>query len=136
MAKVHGQQHVTTVNTVDLSDWVAKTSLKHKVDTGDVSNAGGGGNKEYLEGMADATMDISGPAGLAAAESDATLFALIGAGAKTHKVKATTAAAGAGNPEYSISGILTDYGLDFDIGGGVSYSASIQRTGATTRATS
>lgn len=134
MAKIHTKQFVPTINAVDLKAFANKASLKMKVDTADVSNAGGSGHKEYLEGMDDATLDLSGPAGMAAGESDATLFALIGAGAKAWNLKPTTAAPGVGNPEYQQSAILTDYGIDFDIGSGVTYSASAQRTGATTRA--
>jgi hypothetical protein len=135
MAKYHGQQHLTTINAVDLKAAIAKTSLKFKVDTGDVSNAGGAGKKEYVEGMSDATLDLSGPADFGAGLQDATVFALIGGGATAWKVKASTAATGATNPEYSQSAIMTDYSIDFDIGGPVTYSVSGQRTGATTRAT-
>lgn len=135
MAKYHGKEFGISVNAVDLKAAAAKAGIKFKVDTGDVSNAGGSGHKEYVEGMDDATLDLSGSADFGAGLQDATMFALIGGGATTWKVKPDNGAAnGATNPEFQQSAILTDYGIDFDIGGPVAYSSSAQRTGATTRA--
>ena len=135
MAKYHGKEFGISVNAVDLKAAASKASIKFKVDTGDVSNAGGSGHKEYVEGMDDATVDLSGPADFGAGLQDATHFALIGGGATAWKVKPDNGAANdPTNPEYQQSAILTDYSIDFDIGGPVVYSAAAQRSGATTRA--
>ena len=136
MAKYHGKKFGISVNAVDLKSAAAKASLKIKVDTGDVSNAGGNGHKEYVEGMDDATLDLSGPADFGAGLQDATMFACIGNGPTTWKVKPdNNAANSATNPEYQQAAILSDYSIDFDTGSPVSFSAAAQRTGATTRAT-
>ena len=136
MAKYHGKKFGISVNAVDLKAAAAKASLKIKVDTGDVSNAGGSGHKEYVEGMDDGTLDLSGPADFGAGLQDATMFACIGNGPTTWKVKPDNSAANsATNPEYQQAAILSDYSIDFDVGSPVSFSAAAQRTGATTRAT-
>ena len=90
---------------------------------------------EYVEGMDDATLDLSGPADFGAGLQDASMFALIGAGATSWKLKPNNAAANsATNPEFQQDAILTDYSLDFDVSKEISFSASAQRTGATPRA--
>lgn len=135
MAKKHGKAFGATINSVDVRTAASKASIKFKVDTAEVTNAASAGNKEYLEGNADATLSVDGPADFGAGLQDATMFALIGGGATSWKLKADGGSANAAtNPEYQQSAILTDYGIDFDIGGAVTYSAGAQRTGATTRA--
>ena len=46
------------------------------------------------------------------------------------------AANSATNPEYQQPAIMTDYSIDFDVSKEISFSASAQRTGPTTRAVS
>lgn len=135
MAKIHGKKFGITVNSVNVRVAARKASWKAKVDTADVTNAASAGNKEYLEGNADANISVDGPCDFGAGLQDATMFACIGAGAVAVNTKPDGSVANSPtNPEMQQSAILTDYGIDYDIGKDVSYSAGFQRTGATTRA--
>ena len=134
MAKLHGKAFDLEVNAVDISTATRKFGLAISVDTAEVTNAASGGSKEYLEGNSDATMSADGPCDFGAGLQDATVFALIGAGADTvHILGDGGSAIAAGNPEYQQSGILTGYNIDFDITKDISWSASWQRSGGTTR---
>jgi len=136
MALKHGNDFGVTINAVDFKAYVSTLGFNLSVDTAEVTTPNDAGNKTYLEGNADATLDISGPTDYGSATSDATLFGLIGGG-----IIATTfepdndAAISVTNPTYTQNAILTSYSQTFDVGGALTYSASFQRTGASTRTT-
>lgn len=135
MAKKHGKAFGATVGSTDIRVAARKATFQLKVDTAEVTNAASAGNKEYLEGNADATYSFEGIADFGVGLQDAVQFAQVGGGAVALKTKPDGGSANsATNPEMQSSGILTDYALDYDVGKEIGFSSSYQRTGATTRA--
>lgn len=105
---------VVTVNSVDYSDHLKSATLTvdaAQLDTTDFASAGW---TEVIGGLKSGTLALEFMDDVADNDVDEELFALLGT-VVTFTVKATSAAIGAGNPEYQGSVLITSHA----IGGGV-----------------
>lgn len=95
------------INSVVLSDHVESVSLEYKAELQDDTNMGDT-TRQRLGGLKDWSVTVNFRQDFAASEVDATLFSLVGV-ATIIKVRPTSAAIGATNPEYVGTGILESY---------------------------
>lgn len=137
MGKVHSAQLRLYFDEVNISALANKWSRKIKVDTADVSNFGGGGHKEYLEGMYDFTGDFTGFFDDTDDGWDEVAFARVMDGNDHYagQVIAATkaAAAAAGDTCWEDVVHWTDQPREFDIGSALILSGSLQGTGGTAK---
>jgi len=116
MAKFVLRDARVEINSVVLSDHISEVTISTEKDEVDVTGFGAT-NREILAGLGDGTITLSVFQDFAAASVDATLWPLSSAGSSfTVKVRPTTAAVSATNPEYSMTGVLLNYS---PISGGV-----------------
>lgn len=100
---------------VDLSDHVRSVAIEMKTDIVDATCMTDT-YKDKLAGMTDWKVTVEFAQDYASAKVDATLFPLIGQDVSLI-IRPTQAAAGAENPEYTGTGIMTDYSpLDGKVG--------------------
>lgn len=119
---------VVTVNSVDISDQVTSAVFRQNVTQlratsfGDVS-------EKYAAGLGDYSVELEVFQSFAATETWVTLKALVGT-TTTVKVKATSAAASATNPELTLTGaFLAELPTNFALGEFAT--ASVTFTGGT-----
>ena len=98
----------------------------------------GDNSRARLPGLNDASLDIQWAQDFASAEVDATLWAVYDGGAAVAiKVRKSTDAIGATNPEYQFNAILTSYTpIDGETGALHEIPSSFMVDGDVTRATS
>lgn len=142
MAFVHGKTSKFSIDNssgtpVDISAYCDDISFSRNLDTAEVSTFGDSA-KEYLIGMSDATISVSGKFDADGASTvDAVLSGILGHTAtSSFEYIPGGGSAGAGNPAYQGECWLTSYEVSGAIGDAVSFSADFQVTGAITRATS
>jgi hypothetical protein len=129
MAAVHGSNSYVTVDADNVTGYLDQASLEKMVDTAETT-AFGDDDKEFIAGLRDTTLNISGHWDAAqdqfAADWDdgAVVSCIVGPAGNT-----------AGNVRYTFNALITSYTVDMPVSGRVSWSASLQRTGATTRDT-
>lgn len=97
--------HRVEVNSVDLSDWVTSVTLPQEFDALD-DTAMGDSAHSRLAGLQDSTLQINFNQDFAAGGPDATIAAAVGT-VVVVKVRPTSAAVGATNPEYVGSYLVT-----------------------------
>lgn len=123
------------INGVVLSDHVRQATVKHGANEVD-DTAMGANSQSRLSGLKDWSIEVEFNQDFAAANVDATLFALVGAAPFAIKVRPTTAAISATNPEYQGNCILSDYQpLGGSVGDLATASATFMGDGDLTRAT-
>ena len=134
MAKFAATDYDIVINSVNLSDHLVSASLPLEQDSPEAT-AMGVGSREYLVGLKDATLDLEFRQNFAAAEVDATLWAIYdGDAAVTFVVKPTAGTVSATNPSYSGSVILTQYDpFGASVGDTANTSPTFQVTGVITR---
>lgn len=139
MTKKHGACLRLYFDEFNASGYASKFSRKIKVDTSDVSNFGSAGSKEYLEGMRDWTGDWTGFFDNTAAGWDYETFARLQNGSDHYvgQVLAATVAASAAAGDTCWEDVVhwTDQPREFDIGGSIALSGSLQGTGGTSQGT-
>jgi len=91
-----------SVNSVDLQDQCHAATLTVKYDALE-STAFGGTSRVYVAGLGDHELTVDLYMSYAASETYATLAALVGT-ATTVKLKPTTGATSATNPEFTLTG--------------------------------
>ena len=141
MAFIHGKKSVFKIdnssgNLIDISAFCEEVSLSRDIETAEVTTFGDDA-KEYITGLSDATVSISGKfdAGSASAV-DAVLSGILGQdNTVSWAYRVNSASVSSTNPEYQGEGILTSYEVSGAVGDAVTFSAEIQCTGAITRAT-
>jgi hypothetical protein len=140
MAFVHGKTSKFSIDNaagspVDISAYCDDISFSRNLDTAEVSTFGDSA-KEYLIGMSDATISISGKFDAAGASTvDAVLAGILGASAtSSFEYIPGGGSAGASNPAYQGECWLTSYEVSGSIGDAVAFSAEFQCSGAITRA--
>jgi hypothetical protein len=122
------------VNSVVMSAMATSVTLKVNADELE-DTAFGDTYRSRLGGLKDWTVDIDFNADFAAAQVDATLFPLLGT-LVTIKLRPTTSAISATNPEYSGSVLITEYTpLDGGVGDLAKTSVSWPGSGTLARAT-
>lgn len=100
MAKVVLKDAVITINSVDLSTYSNSVELTFEVEAVEVTAFGG--NREFSGGLQNNTMTVELMQDFAASQVEATVYPLVGT-QTTVKVKATSDAVSATNPEYTLT---------------------------------
>jgi hypothetical protein len=123
-----------SIGGVDLSDWVLSVTLPRGVESldetamGDTTRKGKGGLKTW-------NVEVEFKQDFAAGGPDATLDPLVGTTA-TIIVRPTSAAVSATNPNYTGTGLITNYQpFGNSVGDLATCSVSIESAGTMTRAT-
>jgi len=93
---------VISVNSVALSDHANSVTLNYEIDSVETTAFGSTGHK-FTGGLQNNSLDIEFMQDFAASNVEATVFPLVGT-TTTVKVKPTSAATGATNPEYTLTG--------------------------------
>lgn len=142
MAFVHGKGSKFSIDNsggspTDISAYCDDISFSRNLDTAEVSTFGDDA-KEYLIGMSDATISVSGKFDADGAGTvDAVLAGILGSSTTaSFEYLPGGGTASATNPAYQGECFLTSYEVSGAIGDAVSFSADFQVTGAITRATS
>ena len=142
MAFIHGKKSVFKIDDVggslqDISAFCEDVSLSRDIETAEVTTFGDDA-KEYITGLTDATVSLSGKFDSGTASAiDPILSGVLGsASTVSWAYRVNSASTSATNPEYQGEGILTSYEVSGTVGDAVTFSAEIQCTGAITRATS
>lgn len=102
MAKIVLTDAVITINSVALSSSANSVTLNYEVDSVEVTAFGDNSHK-FQGGLANVSMEVVLMQDFAAASVEATVYGLVGT-TTTVKVKPTSAAVSATNPEYTITG--------------------------------
>jgi hypothetical protein len=138
MAFVHGKgAYVGLDDSVggsltDYSAYFNDASLSRSIETAETTTFGDS-DKEYIVGLKDATISLSG---MFDSTMDAVLEGLLGAGAFSFEIGTNGSTASSSNPIYQGECIMTSYDLSPAVGDVVPVSVELQCTGAITRATS
>lgn len=129
MAFVHGSNSYISVDGTDISSYTDSVDRSHTVDTAEVT-AFGDADKEFIAGLKDGTFSLSG-------HWDATADATVAGCFDGAVVAVVFGPAGntASNVRYSANCLITDYSISSGVGDRVTWSVSLQRTGALTRDT-
>ena len=93
---------VITVNSIALSDHANSVTLNYEIDSVETTAFGSTGHK-FTGGLQNNSLDIEFMQDFAASNVEATVFPLVGT-TTTVKVKPTSSATGATNPEYTLTG--------------------------------
>lgn len=133
MAKKAAKSATLSVNAVALATYIENFSMKVDQETPVVTQLGDAGPRR-VTGNYDHSLDISGKFDGASGANDATLFGLIGSAGVASDLGPTGAAAGANDPHYTSTVVLSSYSLSGQVGGAVEYSSTLQGTAALTRA--
>lgn len=133
MAKLVLKDAYVDINAVPLSDHVRTVTVNYSGDMQETTGMGATG-KEKLSGLTDWSVELEFQQDYAAAEVDVTLHPLVGAAAVAIKVRPTSAAVAATNPELQGNVLLETYGQGGTVGDVSIATATFQGTGALTRA--
>jgi hypothetical protein len=125
------------INSVVASTWAKKATFDAEVADLDATTFGGSGWKALLGGLKSGTLSVDLNQDFGASMVDATLWPLfIAAVPFVVKIRPTSAAISATNPEYSGAVLLTKYSpLDGSVGDLAGTSISIPTSGVWARAT-
>lgn len=142
MAFTHGKKSKFSIdnsggNLTDISAFCDEVSLSRDIETAETTTFGDD-DKEYIIGLKDATISVSGKFDAAGATTvDAVLAGILGQDASvSFEYIPAGGTVGANNPAYRGEAFLTSYEVSGSVGDVTSFSASLQCTGAITRATS
>jgi hypothetical protein len=134
MAKQPAKNANISINAVALEDDIDNFTLPITQELPVVTCFGDAGPRR-VTGNYDYGLDISGGADFAAAQSDATLFGLLGNAGVAMAVDPTGASAGANDPNYdATSVVLESYQISGAVGGRVDFSAALKGNSALARA--
>jgi hypothetical protein len=93
---------VITVNSIALSDHANSVTLNYEIDSVETTAFGSTGHK-FTGGLQNNSLDIEFMQDFAASNVEASIYPLVGT-TTTVKVKPTSSATGATNPEYTLTG--------------------------------
>ena len=130
MAASHGSNSYVSIDGDVVGPYLDTASLDKMVETAETT-AFADDDKEYIAGLRDSTLSIGG---IWEATGDG-FVADWDDGAVVSCIVAPEGLAG-GLIRYTFDALITNYTIDMPVGGRVGWSASFQRTGATTRGTS
>lgn len=99
---------VITINAVNLSAWCRSATINLKADEKEDTNMGDSTHIR-IAGLKDWSLSATFSQDFASGGPDATLAPLIGAAAFAVKLRPTSSAVSATNPEYQGNAILTSY---------------------------
>ena len=133
MAKIAAKVANLMVNSVVIEDDVDSFGLNVTQETPVVTSLSDAGPRRVV-GNYDFNADFSGAVDFAAAQTDATFFALVGDAGKVVGIDPTGAAgAGASDPHYDSTMVLASYSISGAVGGRVDFKASLQGNSALVR---
>ena len=142
MAFIHGKKSLFKIDNsggtlTDISAYCEEVSLSRDIETAEVTTFGDNA-KEYITGLSDATVSLSGKFdSVNASAVDPVLTGILGQDATVSwAYRVSSSSVSSTNPEYQGEGILTSYEVSGGVGDAVTFSAELQCTGAITRATS
>lgn len=125
---------VVEVNSVDMTEFTKKVTIKVDVDELDDTTFGGNGYKSRKGGLKDWSFEVEFNSDFDAAAVDATLWPLLGT-VTTISVRPTSDAISATNPEYSGPVLIKEYTpLDGSVGDLAATSVSWPGAGVLARA--
>jgi hypothetical protein len=101
MAKIVLTDAYISVNSVVLSDYANSVTLTYEVDAVEDTAFGSGGHT-FTGGLSNLSCEIAFQQDFAASKVEATLYPLVGT-KTTVKIRPTSSAVGATNPEYTIT---------------------------------
>jgi len=101
MAIIAFKDATVTINSVDLSDRANAVTLTYEIEQQDATVMGG--NRAFVGGIQNNTLEVTLYQDFAANEVEATIFPLVGT-TTTVVVKPTSSAVGATNPSYTLTG--------------------------------
>ena len=85
--------------------------------------------QEFVEGKYGSSIALAGAADLAAAKADASLFGQIGSGEATFVFDPTGEGPGTDTPTYNGMALVKSYRLRAEVGGAVTFDATLQVSG-------
>lgn len=139
MAYIHGKKSKFEIDNsagtpVDISAFCEEVSLSRDIETAETTTFGDNA-KEYIIGLTDATISVSGKFDAAGASTvDSVFSGILGQDASvTFAYTPGGGAASSTNPKYTGECYLTSYEVSGSVGDVTSFSASLQCTGAITR---
>lgn len=142
MAFIHGKNSKFSIDNssgtpVDISAYCEDVSLSRDIETAETTTFGNS-SKQYIVGLTDATISVSGKFDAAGASTvDSVLSGILGQEASvSFEYVPGGGTIGSSNPGYQGECYLTSYEVSGSVGDVTSFSASFQVTGAITRATS
>ena len=135
MARQAGKVIDFAYNSVAIEDELNSLTMSVDVNLPEVTAFGDAANT-FVEGLPSTTIDVAGYFDPAASQGDATIYGRIGNGAATALLETTGSAAGTNSPTYSVSAFVSSYTITSDVGGATTYTATLQGSGANTRAVS
>jgi predicted secreted protein len=142
MGFIHGKNSVFKIDNdagvlTDISAFCEEVSLSRDIETAETTTFGND-DKNYITGLRDATVSVSGKFDAAAASAiDPVLAGVLGsASTVSWAYRPNSASVSTSNPEYQGEAIVTSYEVSGGVGDAVTFSAELQCTGAITRATS
>jgi len=140
MAYVHGKKSKFEIDNssgslTDISAFCDEVTFSRSLETAEVTTFGDNA-KEYIMGLSDATISISGKFDAAGASTvDAVLSGVLGQDATvSFAYTPGGGSASSTNPKYTGECLLTSYEITGSVGDAVTFSAEAQVTGAITRA--
>lgn len=142
MAFIHGKKTGFKIDNsggtlTDISAYVNEASLSRSIETAEVTVFGNSA-KQYITGLSDGTISISGSFDSASASTvDGVLSGILGQDATVtfELIPNNATAVSATNPKYTGESIMTSYEVSASVGEAVTFSAEFQCTGTITRAT-
>lgn len=102
MAKIVLTDASITINSVALSDLANSVTINYEVDSVETTSFGDQGHK-FTGGLQNLSVEIALAQDYAATKTEATIYPLVGT-TTTLVIKPTSAAVGATNPSYTITG--------------------------------
>lgn len=123
---------VTTVNSVDWSQWLKSSVLTVNATELDSTDFASGGWVEVIGGLKNGSLALTFNDSLTDNEIDELLWALLGT-VVTFAVKGTSSTIGAGNPEYQGNILVTGHSLGGDVGALASKSLTFPTSGSIAR---
>ena len=139
MARLHGKSAQFSYNGVALQSWLDSIDQSATAPEGEITSFADVG-QNFVSGKKDVKTELAGSLDLALSGVDATLFGGIGAGPKSTIFDPSGSGPGANDPEYQctasgLTGVLVaSYRLECPVGGAARFSATLQHSGATSRA--
>jgi len=134
MAKVHGKGADFTYNAVAIEDELNSITQNSTVAEAEITSFGDV-YQNYLAGKPNHTYDISGALDTAAAQGHKTLFAGIGAGAKTTIFSPDAGTTTFTSTASGLTGsLISAYTINLPVGDAAKYSATLQVSSALSRA--
>ena len=135
MGKVAAHKSKYSLNSVALEGKLTSIELDIKQEAPTVEALASTG-PEVVVGNYDWSQKVDGQFDGASGSIDATLFGLIGSAGQATDFGPTGNVAGANDPHYTGTAVLTDLTIKGQVGGAVTETATLQGNSALTRATS